>query len=181
MKSSLCKLDYTNCRCSDKALLAIRLVAGIVFFVHGYGKLTGNPSVEMFAGMLGNIGFPLPLLFAWIVALTETFGGLALILGVFVRPAAILLAVVMTVAFGAVKKFSFPAGELDFVLLGVSIGLAYSGPGHLSLAYHKIMSGKTTGKGKSSCDECGCGCGCEGGSKGGCMGGCKGGCKGCQK
>jgi len=144
MKSTFKKIDQTNCGCADKALLAIRLVAGIVFFVHGYGKLTGNPSIEMFAGMLNNIGFPFATFFAWIVALTEALGGLALILGIFVRPAAILLSVVMLVAFSLVKKFSFPAGELDFVLLGVSVGLALSGPGHLSLA-HKLIAGDKKG------------------------------------
>lgn len=148
MNSLLCKTDCVGRGHADKALLAIRLVAGIVFLVHGYGKLTGNPSIEMFSGMVGNLGFPMPMFFAWVVALTETLGGLALILGIFVRPAAVLLSIVMLVAFGMVKKFGFPQGELDFVLLGIAVGLALSGPGRYSLA-HKLM-----GKDAKAMDEC---------------------------
>lgn len=122
----------------DKALLIIRIVAGIVFAMHGWGKLTGNPSLEMFGGMVGGLGFPMPMFFAWVVALTEFLGGIALILGIFVRPAAVLLSIVMLVAFGMVKKFAFPAADIDFTLLGVSIALAMTGPGHWSIA-HKMI------------------------------------------
>lgn len=149
MKNLLCKTDCVGKGMHvDKTLLIVRLVAGIVFLVHGWGKLTGNPSIEMFSGMVGNLGFPMPMFFAWVVALTEFLGGIALILGVFVRPAAVLLSIVMLVAFGMVKKFGFPAGELDFVLLGISVGLAISGPGSCSVA-HKLM-----GKDAKAMEEC---------------------------
>lgn len=118
----------------DKALLVLRIVAGIVFVLHGWGKLTGNPSIEMFAGMVGGLGFPMPMFFAWVVALTEFVGGLALILGVLVRPAAILLSIVMLVALFMVKKMTFPAADIDFALLGISIALALTGPGRFSVA-----------------------------------------------
>ncbi len=118
----------------DKALLVLRIVAGIVFVLHGWGKLTGNPSIEMFAGMVGGLGFPMPMFFAWVVALTEFVGGLALILGILVRPAAILLSIVMLVALFMVKKMAFPAADVDLVLLGVSVALALTGPGRFSVA-----------------------------------------------
>jgi putative oxidoreductase len=149
MKNLLCKTDCVGGGMHiDKALLVIRIAAGIIFVLHGWGKLTGNPSIEMFAGMVGNLGFPMAGFFAWVVALTEFLGGIALILGVFVRPAAVLLSIVMLVAFGMVKKFGFPAGDPDFALLGISIALALSGPGHFSLA-HKLM-----GKDAKSMEEC---------------------------
>ena len=118
----------------DKALLVLRIVAGIVFVLHGWGKLTGNPSIEMFAGMVGGLGFPMPMFFAWVVALTEFVGGLALILGILVRPAAILLSIVMLVALFMVKKMAFPAADIDLVLLGISVALALTGPGRFSVA-----------------------------------------------
>jgi putative oxidoreductase len=146
MKNLLCKTDCVGKGMHiDKALLVIRLAAGIIFVLHGYGKLTGNPSLEMFSGMVGNLGFPMPMFFAWIVALTETLGGLALILGIFVRPAGVLLSIVMLVALGMVKKFALPAADVDLALLGISIALAIAGPGHLSLA-HKMM-------GKDCCQD----------------------------
>lgn len=118
----------------SKGLLVLRLVAGLIFVLHGWGKLTGNPSIEMFAGMVGGLGFPMPLFFAWVVALTEFLGGIALILGIFVRPAAILLSIVMLVAFGMVKKFSLPAGDADLALLGINVALALMGAGRFSVA-----------------------------------------------
>lgn len=136
----------------DKALLAIRIVAGIIFVMHGWGKLTGNPSLEMFSGMVGGLGFPMPMFFAWVVALTEFLGGIALLLGIFVRPAGILLSIVMLVAWGMVKKFGLPVGDPDLALLGISVALAIAGPGHLSVA-HKLMGADCCG-GKGKDEEC---------------------------
>ena len=117
----------------SKGLLVLRIVAGLIFVLHGWGKLSGNPSIEMFSGMVGNLGFPMPLFFAWVVALTEFLGGLALILGIFVRPAAILLAIVMVVAFSMVKKFALPAGDPDLALFGIVVALALMGAGRFSV------------------------------------------------
>ncbi len=139
MKSFLSKTDgMGKSNCSDQALLVIRLVAGLIFVLHGWGKLTGNPSVDMFAGMLGSLGLPMPIFFAWVVALVEFLGGVAFLLGIFVRPAAILLSVVMLVAFFLVKHGVFPAADIDLALLGISVALALAGPGQYSLA-QKMM------------------------------------------
>ncbi len=147
MQQILCKTDGKYTGGKDKALLAIRIAAGIVFVLHGYGKLTGNPSLEVFSGMLANIGFPMPMFFSWVVALTEFLGGLALIAGIFTRPAGILLSVVMLVAITAVKKLSFPMADPDLALLGIAIAVAFAGPGRLSVA-GMMMKDK---KGKDDC------------------------------
>ncbi len=118
----------------SKGLLVLRIAAGLIFVLHGWGKLTGNPSIEMFAGMVGGLGFPMPMFFAWVVALTEFLGGLALIVGIFVRPAAVLLSIVMLVALGMVKKFALPAGDVELALLSIAVALALVGPGRFSLA-----------------------------------------------
>ncbi len=117
----------------SKGLLVLRIVAGLIFALHGWAKLTGNPSIDILSGMIGNLGFPMPLFFAWVVALTEFLGGLALILGLFVRPAAILLSIVMVVAFSMVKKFALPAGDSDLALFGILVALALMGPGRFSV------------------------------------------------
>ncbi len=130
-----CKPNCCHGPCmKSKGLLVLRIVAGLIFALHGWAKLTGNPSIEMFSGMIGNLGFPMPLFFAWVVALTEFLGGLALILGIFVRPAAILLSIVMVVAFSMVKKFALPAGDPDLALFGIVVALALMGPGRFSVA-----------------------------------------------
>ena len=56
------------------ALLVLRLAAGAIFLIHGYGKLFGNaPGMEGFTGMLLHLGFPMPSFWAYLVAVLEFF------------------------------------------------------------------------------------------------------------
>ncbi|MCA9389475.1 MAG: DoxX family protein [Candidatus Magasanikbacteria bacterium] len=136
MNNLLCKTDCHG-HCRQWGLLILRVVIGAIFISHGYGKLTGSPSLEMFSGMLGGMGIPAPMFFAWVVALTELLGGIALVLGIFVKPAAYLLAFVMLVALGKVKGFAiFGKGEIDFALLGATLAIAMMGSGKYALAPH---------------------------------------------
>ena len=80
---------------NDTALLLIRLMIGIVFVFHGSQKVFGvfgGHGVEGFAAYLSSLNIPFPLLNAWAAALTELLGGIALLLGMGVRIAAIPLA-----------------------------------------------------------------------------------------
>lgn len=156
MQDILCKTDcgHSMKAHKSKALLVLRIAAGIIFIMHGYGKLTGNPSIEMFSGMLANMGWPAPMFFAWVVALVEFFGGIAILFGILTRPAAILLAIDMLVAFLGAKHGAFPAGDPDFALLGISIALALMGPGRCSIA--KMMM-KDHGGNEGGCKNCNCG------------------------
>ncbi|MBI4433199.1 DoxX family protein [Candidatus Uhrbacteria bacterium] len=122
----------------DVALLVLRLALGTVFIYHGYGKLFGAaPSIPAFSGMLASLGFPLPAFFAWVVGLTEFFGGIAVVLGVFVSQAALLLAIIMAVAFLIVKKAALPAGDVDLALFSMAVALALMGGGAFSLLRSK--------------------------------------------
>lgn len=140
--------------CKSCALLVLRLAAGIIFVLHGYGKLFGHaPGMEMFTGMVGNLGFPAAGAFAYLAALTEFIGGIALILGVAVRIAAPLLAIVMLVAFVAVKKLGLPAGDPDLALLAIVVALGMMGPGRYSVMgmFMKNKMGK-----QCNCEGCNC-------------------------
>jgi putative oxidoreductase len=112
-------------------LTILRVVVGIVFFVHGLQKLflMGFGGV---AGMMDGLGVPAPGLFAVILTLVELLGGLALILGLFTRVVAIPLAVDMLVATLTVH---LPNGGYEFtlVLLAASLALAVAGPGGAAL------------------------------------------------
>ncbi len=119
----------------DLALLIIRVIVGIVFAVHGGQKLF----VFGFGGVIGffaKIGIPLPVVAGPIVTLVELLGGLALIAGIFTRPAAILIACDMlgAILFVHLKNgFFLPTGfEYALSMLAVAIGLALAGAGGYS-------------------------------------------------
>lgn len=113
----------------DLGILVLRIVIGVAFIAHGYVKFAGG--IENVAGFFTTLGIPAALLMAWVVALVEFVGGLAILLGVGTRLAALLLSVVMVVAIATAK---FPLGflggyELDVVILGSLIALLLGGSG----------------------------------------------------
>jgi putative oxidoreductase len=118
-------------------LAILRIVVGLVFFAHGLQKLLMF-GVGGFSGFLTSLGVPLPGLFAVIVIAVEVLGGLALILGLFTRWAALPLAVDMIVALLTVHLangfFVSDGGyELVLLLLGCVVGLAFTGAGAFAL------------------------------------------------
>jgi putative oxidoreductase len=117
-------------------LAVLRVVVGIVYFVHGYQKLF-QFGFHGVAGMFGHMGIPLPAVSAVIVTLVEFVGGILLITGLATRIPAALNAVDMTVAILAVhlkNGFSGPMGfEHPLTLLGACTCLVLAGGGTLSL------------------------------------------------
>jgi putative oxidoreductase len=124
------------------ALLLLRLGLGIIFVYHGYPKLFTHTH-ETMQGM-AHMGFP--AYFAYIAGVFEFFGGWLLILGLFTRIAAVLLALEMAVALVkvhgiisnpmAVENYQFP--------LALTVGafaLAALGAGLLSLD-HAIFASR---------------------------------------
>ena len=101
------------------ALRPLRLIVGYGFMAHGYAKLTRGP--EHFGQLLQQIGVPMPAAAAWIVTLLELFGGLAIVLGIFVAIVSIPLIVSMLVAMLTVQlRYGFSSVN--------TIGLTPSGP-----------------------------------------------------
>jgi putative oxidoreductase len=73
----------------DTLLLLARLALGAIFVQSGFGKLT---DLAGFTAGLEGMGVPLAAVLAPLGAVVEFFGGLALVLGAWTRPAAILVA-----------------------------------------------------------------------------------------
>jgi len=120
--------------------LPVRVGAGAVFAAHGAQKLFGwfgGYGLEGTAGWMASIGLEPGLLLAAMAGGAEFFGGLFLIVGLLVRPAALILAITMIVAIVTVHLenglFLADNGyEFGLVLLVLSIGLVFRGAGSLS-------------------------------------------------
>ena len=120
------------------APVALRLVLGAVFVVHGLPKLK---DLKGTAGFLGGLGFKPGMFWALVLGVTEFFGGIAILLGVVSRIASGLLIISMLIA-TLLKKFKWgvpftkghEAGwEWDLVLLGGVIALFILGSGNWSV------------------------------------------------
>jgi putative oxidoreductase len=148
MKALINKLIVSN---TGIDTLPIRLAAGVVFAAHGAQKLFGmfgGYGLEGTAGWMESIGLGPGMLMATLAGSAEFFGGLLLIVGLLVRPAAIVLAITMLVAIVTVHLqnglfMSNNGYEFGLALLAISLGLAIRGAGSFSadeLLHNKLAS-----------------------------------------
>ncbi|CAM05653.1 putative oxidoreductase [Saccharopolyspora erythraea NRRL 2338] len=119
-------------RARDLTVLLARLVVGATFLAHAYQKFVINGIDDVATGF-GKMGLPAPAVAAWFTALVEVCGGLALILGVLLPVAGVLLAAVMIGALATAhlsSGFFATDGGFEYVLVlaAVSLALGFSGP-----------------------------------------------------
>ena len=124
-------------------LFLFRIYWGWQFFLTGKGKLFNhNQVVEFFT----SLGIPLPGINAWFVAGVESIGGILLLVGLFSKPVALVLAVNMLVAYISVPEdrsalfgiFKDPEPFLSadpFFFLLTSILVLAFGAGAISIDY----------------------------------------------
>lgn len=125
----------------DIATLAARAVLGLGFASHGAQKAFGwfeGPGPEAAGGMMESLGFKPGARFARLSAFTEIGSGLAIALGLGgpVGPAALLavMLVAQTTVHAKNGFFAQKGGvELGVLYALAAVGLAFSGPGRLSL------------------------------------------------
>jgi len=117
-----------------RGLIALRIVVGALFIVHGWPKVIAGGGGPGFASGLAHMGFAPGTLWGWIVTAVEFGGGLCLLLGVLVRPAAALITVEMLVAIVKVnwaRGFYWSRGgwEMPALLALLAVILAVTAPG----------------------------------------------------
>ena len=133
------------------APLPLRLMLGVGFLYHGWPKLFSAQGHQGFVGMLGGLGVPAPAITAWLVALAEVAGGLALIAGAFVAVASVILIVDMVVAMFTVHAphgfnfvnitgmskqgpvFGMPGAEVNLLYIAGLLALVIGGAGAWSV------------------------------------------------
>lgn len=122
---------------TDLGLLVLRVVMGIVMFLHGWQKFftNGTDGVEQ---MLTGAGVPMPGITAIALPALELVGGALLVLGVATRVLGVLFTLSMIGAIiwihGAAGFFAAGGGyEFVLVLAAIGVTLALTGGGRFSV------------------------------------------------
>jgi putative oxidoreductase len=114
---------------ADVAVLLLRVAAGLIFLPHGWSKIAGEGGSAAFAGGLAE-GYGIPLFLGHLAAYVELIGAVLLLVGLFTRLDALLLAGTMFVAAFVVQLpdalFEVPpnANRAFAVLRGIETPLA---------------------------------------------------------
>jgi putative oxidoreductase len=114
---------------TPRALSVLRIVTGLLFLEHGTGKLLGFPPSDHAASTLFSL--------IGVQGVLELVGGFLILIGLFTRPAAFILAGDMAVAYfmaHAPKSF-FPTingGQLAILFCFVFLYLVFAGGGQWS-------------------------------------------------
>jgi len=128
----------------NTALLVGRLFIGVCFVIHGLGKLgvVGSGNMQGFVAWLEELGVPYAAVQARVAMLSEIVGGALLAMGLFTRPAAVVLIGTMLVATrlghkdaGYLITNDPPGGEYTINLAVVCFMFLLLGPGVVSLDY----------------------------------------------
>ena len=124
---------------APRVLSVLRIVAALIFLLHGTQKLFGFPAPPA-------NGLPAAMTQLWFGAILELVGGLLLLIGAFTRPVALILAGEMAVAFWQFHVFknfapntspvfwpTLNGGDASILYCFVFLYLVFAGPGPWSV------------------------------------------------
>jgi putative oxidoreductase len=119
----------------------IRFFTGLILMPHGAGNLFGwfgGRGIEGTAAGFARLGLEPALPLAYVVGVTEFFGGLLVAIGLLTRPAALGVAIIMAVAVFHVhlkNGFFWGSGGFEYPLLWgiVALAIVFCGGGALSV------------------------------------------------
>jgi putative oxidoreductase len=118
------------------AYTAVRVVVGVILFVHGWGKVSAGATGVI--GFFTKVGLPAPELIAYCAMFLETVGAACVVVGLLTRFFAAALAIELLIALLTVhlaKGFGVGGGGYEYVLLiGIVLfSIAIRGGGPYSL------------------------------------------------
>lgn len=116
----------------DTGILIARIGVGLSFIiVHGLKKLIGGTEKwESYGNAMKNLGIEFfPVFWGFMAAVSETIGGVLIIIGLFLRPAALFIFLTMCVAAlrhysngDALSKIAYPVEMAMIMILFLFIG-----------------------------------------------------------
>lgn len=138
MSNNISRLLITD---ASWGMLILRVPVGLILAAHGAQKLFGwfgGYGLEATGQWMASIGLGPGLLMAFLAGAAEFFGGVALVLGLLTRPAALANAIAMAVATFVVHLenglfMSNNGYEYALILLAASLTLMNAGGGKLSI------------------------------------------------
>ena len=122
-------------------LAILRVALGVIFIYHGYPKLVrADAMMRQFYVQHGFPGY-----FVGLTGILECVGGVLLLIGLFARPAALLLAAEMLIAIWKVKMvhgvFAVNEYQFELALAAACVALATVGAGTLSVDHLMLGDG----------------------------------------
>lgn len=122
-------------RLHEAAYTLLRVIAGLLLAVHGWGKIQ-DPLAPGLVAMVESLGFYPGAVWAPLLAGTEFFGGILLALGLLTRPAAAASTIVLlvTVYYHWIAKEQGLAGaEKSILWAAITFLVAVRGSGRLAI------------------------------------------------
>ena len=113
-------------------ILILRLFFGVMFFIHGLGKMMNFSELSLTYPSVFGLGSYMTLMLA---VFTEFCCSLFLIAGLLFRIMVLPMIVAMAVAFFDIHDGFLPEGELALIYMSVFIILYFVGPGRFSFDY----------------------------------------------
>ncbi len=135
MKQTIIKLLTTDS--GNWGALIMRVPLGLALTAHGWGKLFNEGGVQRFADLLSTLGAEPSFLLSLLVGLSETIGGMLIVVGLLVRFSAfshvILMITAIFLAHLNQPMFGQGSFELQILMLAASVMLLLQGGGKFSI------------------------------------------------
>jgi putative oxidoreductase len=128
-------------RLQPLALLVMRLALGVIIVAHGYHNLFGG--LRHHVDLVASLG--LPRWSAYLSAISEFFGGLLVLLGLFTRVAAFAICIDLSVAIAEVNFHNGLLGnggyEFPLALAALAFALIFFGGGPIAFDHIRVPGG----------------------------------------